>query len=209
MRSMFSSLFTKLPNSPRFYLAVVLLLVLAASPVLPAQSPRPASPAPAAQAPSQPAGDQSATIRGVVLSTVDKKPIPGVQVTIYRSDRAAMTDDKGQFVFTAIPLGYVTVNAEKPGFLCYLTQSNTRPNCSQFVDLRSNDGDVTLTMNRHSVALLHSQREEPADGLEGESPSSVARAPREGAKTTDIEAMLRDELGAQLVSEHPADEKDR
>ena len=53
------------------------------------------------------------------------------------------------------------------------------------------------------------QREEPADGLEGESPSSVARAPREGAKTTDIEAMLRDELGAQLVSEHPADEKDR
>jgi hypothetical protein len=150
MRSLFSSLFTKLPNSPRIYFAVVLLLVMVASPDLPAQNPEPASPAPAAQAPSQHTTDQSATIRGVVLSTVDKKPIPGVQVTIFETDRAAMTDDKGQFAFTAIPFGYVTVKAEKSGFLCVLN-SRVQPNCSQGVDLRSNDGDVTLTMTPQGI----------------------------------------------------------
>jgi hypothetical protein len=124
---------------------------MAASAVLPAQEVGTAPPAPAAQPPSQPAADQSATIRGVVLSTVDKKPIPGVQVTIYGSDRATMSDNNGHFAFTAIPLGYVTVKAEKPGFLCYSTHSNTRPNCSQGVDLRSNDSDVTLTMMPQGV----------------------------------------------------------
>jgi hypothetical protein len=120
-----------------------------------------------AQDPSQSAADQSATIHGVVLSTVDQKPIPGVQVTIYGSDRAAMSDNNGQFAFTAIPLGYVTVKAEKPGFLCYSTQSNTRPKCSQFVDLRSNDGDVTLTMMPQGVVTgrIVDQTGKPVENL--------------------------------------------
>lgn len=115
----------------------------------------------------QPTGDQSATIRGIVLSTVNKKPIPGVQVTIYGSDRAAMTDDKGQFTFTAIPLGYVTVKAEKPRFLCYSTQSNTRPNCSQGVDLRSNDDNLTLTMMPQGVVTgrIADQTGKPVENL--------------------------------------------
>jgi hypothetical protein len=105
----------------------------------------------AAQAPSQPAGDQGATIRGVVLSTVDNKPIPGVRVTIDGSDLAKTSDSNGQFAFTSIPLRYVTLDAEKPGFLCRSTQFDMRPNCYQFVDLQSNDGDVTLTMMPQGV----------------------------------------------------------
>ena len=146
MCSLFSSRFTRLSDSPCFYLAAVLLIVIVMSSVLQAQNPAPATPTPSAEAPSQPAGDQSATIRGVVLSTVDKKPIPGVLVTLMNSHRSVSSDDKGQFAFSRVPVGSEFVAAKKPGFLCSLMRSRQQPKCFENVDVQPGDIQVTLTM---------------------------------------------------------------
>lgn len=140
------ALFTRLSNSSPIYFAAVLLVVIAAFPVLPAQSP-----ALAAQVPSQPATDQSATIRGVVLSTVDKKPIPGALVSLTGSLRSVTTDDKGRFEFSSEPFGTEVVVVKKAGFLCGLMRSRQQPNCVQSVDVWSSDIEVTLTMTPQAI----------------------------------------------------------
>lgn len=103
------------------------------------------------QSPSQPASRQTAAIRGTVFSTLDNKPISGALVSVFGTDRSVLTDDKGQFAFTGVPLGSIVINSKKPGFLCSWTDPQPRPKCSQSFDLWSGDMNVTLSMRPQAV----------------------------------------------------------
>ncbi len=103
-------------------------------------------PSATAQDPSQSAANQNATIRGVVLSTLDNKPIPGAHVSLNQNDRSVYTDDKGQFAFSGVPAGSMSVSVEKPGFLCFLRRSPQKPKCREYVEVPSGNIPVTLTM---------------------------------------------------------------
>ena len=105
----------------------------------------------AAQAASQPAGNETATIHGAVLSTVDKKPIPRALVTLMDSHRSALTDDKGQFAFSGVPFGTEDVSVQKPEFLCPAMRSPQAPHCFQNVVVVSNDVAVNLAMMPQAV----------------------------------------------------------
>jgi hypothetical protein len=121
----------RIPLYSALFLAVVQMLILSSA---------------AAQDPSQSGADQSATIRGVVLSTVDNKPIPGAHVLLGQNDRAMYTDDQGQFAFSGLPVGSTSVSTEKPGFLCFLKLSRQQPKCREYVDLQTSNIQLTLTM---------------------------------------------------------------
>jgi carboxypeptidase family protein len=109
------------------------------------------SPIVTAQDVPQPAMDQVGTIHGVVLSTVDDKPITAALVTLMNSNRSMMTDEKGQFSFSAVPFGSESVAAKKPGFLCPYMRSPKAPHCFESVEVMSADIVVTLTMMPQAV----------------------------------------------------------
>jgi hypothetical protein len=136
------------------------LLVLAAVQVLTLSSA-------AAQRTSQSAVGQSATIRGVVFSTVDSKPIPGARVSLGRNDSSVFTDDNGQFEFIGVPVGSESVKTNKPGFLCFLTRSRQQPKCSEDVDVQPGNVQVTLTMVPQAAVTgrVVDQTGKPVEGL--------------------------------------------
>lgn len=116
----------------------------------------------------QPAGDQSAILRGVVLSTVDKKPIPGALVSLTGSHRSMLTDDKGEFTFSGVSFGTENVGVKKSGFLCFLKRSRQQPKCFQGVQVSSSDIEVTLTMTPQAVVTgrIVDQTGEPVANLD-------------------------------------------
>jgi len=121
----------------------------------------------AAQDSSPHSSNQTATIHGVVLNTVDQKPIPGAIVTLMNSRRTMPTDDKGQFSFGGVPFGSESVSVKKPGFLCLLMRSGQQPKCFQQVDLFANDIQVALTMTPQAIVSgrIVDQTGKPVDDL--------------------------------------------
>lgn len=121
----------------------------------------------AAQDPSQSAGVQSATINGVVLSTVNGKPIPGAHVLLGQNDRSVSTDDKGQFAFSSVLVGSTFVRAEKSGFSCSLVRSSQQPKCIENVDVQPGNNQVTLTIVPQAAITgrIVDQTGEPVENL--------------------------------------------
>jgi Carboxypeptidase regulatory-like domain len=73
----------------------------------------------------------SITIRGVVVSTEDQKPVPDVSVTLDEARRTAMTNASGGFEFKDVPgESQDIVVAKKAGFLCAF-QGLPTPHCIQ------------------------------------------------------------------------------
>jgi hypothetical protein len=76
----------------------------------------------------------SVTVRGVVLSTADQKPIPGAAVRLSAS-HMIMTDDQGRFEFTDVAVGKnALIVTQKEGYLCPVLHVPVPPNCIQSVD---------------------------------------------------------------------------
>ncbi len=113
-----------------------------------------------ATAPAQ--TDASMTIRGVVVSTADQKPIPDVSVSLVEAHRTAMTNVRGQFEFKDVSgEAQDLVVAKKAGFLCAF-QGWPAPHCIQslsnvpFDDVDMKDPNrimirVTLTMMPEAI----------------------------------------------------------
>lgn len=80
------------------------------------------------------------TVRGVVLTVNDQKPIPGALVGLDMFQRTITSDSQGRFEFTSVPLGKNKVlSAKRDGFFCVLTHSGPLPNCVQSVDKAMED----------------------------------------------------------------------
>jgi hypothetical protein len=76
------------------------------------------------------------TVRGVVLSTVDQKPIPGAAVQLSAAQPMVMTDEQGRFEFRDVPLGRnAEIMTQKEGFLCPVLHVPVPPNCMRWIDL--------------------------------------------------------------------------
>jgi hypothetical protein len=120
-----------------------------------------------AQESTQPASDQTATVHGVVLSTVDQKPIPGALITLMDSRCTMPTDDKGQFAFSGVPFGSESVSVKKPGFLCMLMRLRPQPKCFQQVDVLASDIQVALTMTPQAIVTgrIVDQAGKPVENL--------------------------------------------
>jgi hypothetical protein len=119
------------------------------------------------QAATPPDAAEAATVHGVVLSTVDKKPIPRALVTLGNSDRSVLTDDNGRFTFADVPFGLENASARKPGFQCPRRQSANVPKCVQNVEVMARDVEVSLAIEPQSVVTgrIVDQAGEPAAHL--------------------------------------------
>lgn len=67
------------------------------------------------------AAENTAAIHGVVTASIDKLPLPGVQVTLSSTalpqPRLATTDDRGRFFLIALPRAEMyTITISLPGF---------------------------------------------------------------------------------------------
>ena len=103
-----------------------------------------------AQTPEQPSTGQIATIRGVVVTANDKKPIPKAIVELASSHRSVTTNEKGEFVFTGVPFGTEVVVVKKTGFLCSATL-RPHPECVKSVDVWTPVTQVELTLLAEAI----------------------------------------------------------
>ena len=67
-------------------------------------------------APATLSAQGSATVQGIVTDSVGRRPVPGVQVSIVGTGRAALSDDAGRYVIRGVPAGAATVRAQRLGF---------------------------------------------------------------------------------------------
>jgi hypothetical protein len=78
------------------------------------------------------------TVRGVVLSTSDQKPIAGAAVQL-SGNSMVMTDDQGRFEFTGVAVGKnAMIMTLKEGYLCPVLHVPVPPNCMQSIDVDVN-----------------------------------------------------------------------
>jgi hypothetical protein len=98
------------------------------------------------------------TVRGVVLTVTDHKPIPGALVDLSMHQRVTTADDQGRFEFTGVPLGENPVlSAKKDGFLCVLTHSGPLPDCVQSLDKAVEDQLLQAGDPKKAQELLKSK----------------------------------------------------
>ncbi len=74
----------------------------------------------AAQYPDSAGSDKQFTVTGTVVNSVTGAPVSRAMVEMYAgSQRETMTNSDGQFEFSGLPAGQVTLSARKPGFFGY------------------------------------------------------------------------------------------
>jgi Carboxypeptidase regulatory-like domain len=103
-----------------------------------------------AQRPDHPTVGQTATIRGVVVTVNDKKPVSQALVSLDESHRSVTTNEKGEFVFTDVPFGTEVIIVKRNGFLC--TSAHwPGPVCVKTVKVHAPDTRIELTMLPEAV----------------------------------------------------------
>ncbi len=89
------------------------------------------------------------SIHGVVVSTVDGRPIPGVLVRLSTGPRLLrdpmLTDEFGRFEVSGVPPGTVYISAQKSGFLRTMTQDGLISNYRE-VQIKDQDVQVELAL---------------------------------------------------------------
>jgi protocatechuate 3,4-dioxygenase beta subunit len=105
----------------RFALLAALLPAVASGQVAPPRDARP---------PAQAAAVGTATVTGTVTMAGGTQPARKVRVNLsgaeLRGGRSVVTDDRGQFLFTALPAGRYSLSASKPGHVS-VTYGQVRP----------------------------------------------------------------------------------
>lgn len=92
------------------------------------------------------AQDPHITVRGVVLSTVDRTPIPGATVSLFPGGKKVLTDLQGRFELDGVePSEGATVSVKKAGYLCSpMLQTSPAPVC--YKNYEPQTGAMTLTL---------------------------------------------------------------
>ncbi len=100
---------------------------------------------------------QSVTIRGVVLSSADQKPIPGATATLMMERRQTATDDQGRFLFTNVPssLQGGGVSVTKPGYYCTAMAGFAMPACDQRITIGPAELNFTFTLVPFAAITVH------------------------------------------------------
>jgi Carboxypeptidase regulatory-like domain len=137
------------------------------------------SPMVPAQAPLNAAPDSGATIRGTVVSTVDGKPIPDVQVVLSADRRTVLTDAQGQFAFNGVKPGTPWVMAKKEGYLCRIAPITGQQSCVGAPPVGSNNVEVTLALMPGAV-ISGSMRNETGSPIRGLYVALLQRGTKDG-----------------------------
>ena len=144
-----------------FRLLLPIIPLLAAGPLLQAQTVRPPVPQvtprdPRAQSQETAAPTGTGMISGVVTMAGTSQPARKVRMTLsggeLRGSRTTTTDDQGRFSFTALPAGRFTLGANKPGHVS-VSYGQRRPG-TQGTAIQLADGqkfEAQLQMPRGSV----------------------------------------------------------
>ncbi|HYV46456.1 MAG TPA: SusC/RagA family TonB-linked outer membrane protein [Myxococcaceae bacterium] len=133
-------------------LALVASLAWAQEPTTPPAGPAEASPQPAAEvaapapetpAPAAPeAAKPSRSLRGRIVDTKSKDPLPGATVSIKGTPASAMADENGNFVLNGVPDGKFTLHVEE--------QDHVRRD----VPVDANVASITVELNQSYVEEL-------------------------------------------------------
>jgi Carboxypeptidase regulatory-like domain len=140
----------------------------------------------------------SITIRGVVVSTEDQKPVPDVSVTLDEARRTAMTNASGGFEFKDVPgESQDIVVAKKAGFLCAF-QGLPTPHCIQslssvpYEDIdMTNPKKITITV---TLTMMPEAIVQDASRIPRGSPSRACRwsCCKRACRTEDMSGMSSD-----------------
>jgi len=122
----------------------------------------------AAQSRSEATPGSDLTIRGVVLSTVDQKPIPDALVTTFPGRGTVLTDGQGRFMLSGLRPGAVTaISVKKAGYLCSpLSHARPRPHCYESIQARP-AGLVIMTLMPEAIITgrIVTESSRPIEGI--------------------------------------------
>ena len=104
-------------------------------------------------------------VEGVVVNSVNGKPLPRVLVQIY--ERSLLTGPEGEFSFDGVPAGRIQIRLTKPGYFTPGAGLNHWSPNSNLVDVGPDTGRVTLKLAPEAVVFGHvtGQDEEPLEGV--------------------------------------------